>query len=66
MNDRMRRYLDEDLDLNDELEQERDRADRRPGKPLAQERRQQSKEWGRAHAKWHRERRKAGLVSNKP
>ena len=66
MNAQMRRYLDEDNDLSDETETERERSDRRPAKPLTQERRQQSKEWGRAHAKWHRERRKAGLVSNKP
>lgn len=65
MNDRMRHYLDDDWEPTEQPDQ-RVRSERRPDKPIAKERRQQGKEWGRAHAKWHRERKKAGLAGNKP
>lgn len=65
MNDQMRRYLDDEWDEQPEPA-ERDRSDKRPTKPLTQERRQQAKEWGRAHAKYHRQLKKAGLKHEKP
>ena len=67
MNDRMRRYLDEDWDQTGEQEEpDRERDDKKTTNAVKQDRRQQGKEWGRAHAKYHRERKKAGLTSGKP
>ena len=65
MNDRMRRYLDEDRDETGEPE-EREREDRKSTNAVKQQRRQASKEWGRAIAKYHRDRKKHGLTNDKP
>ncbi len=65
MNDRMRRYLDEDWDETGEPE-EREREERKSTNVVKQQRRQESKEWGRAIAKYHRDRKKNGLTSGKP
>ena len=66
MNDRMRRYLDEEWDETLELEvEERERESKQP-KPLAQDRRQKQKEWGRAISKYHKDMKKHGLRNDKP
>ncbi len=65
MNDQMRRFLDEDWEEKGEPE-ERERDERKSTNAVKQQRRQQSKEWGRAAAKFYRERKKQGLTSNKP
>ncbi len=65
MNDRMRRYLDEDWDEQAET-RTRERDDDKAQKPLAFDRRQRDKAWGKAMAKYHRTQRKLGNVKGKP
>lgn len=64
MNAQMRRYLDEDWD--EEVEVEAPKRDRKPPNPIAQSRRQASKEFGRAMAKFHRSRDKERGKQGKP
>ena len=65
MNANMRRYLEEDWD--DELYAAKQDQSRKPPKnELAQSRRQASKEWGKAIAKFHRSREKAEGQYRKP
>ena len=60
MNDRTRRYLSEDWDETAVEPGEAKREDKPAKKPLAQDRRQREKEWGRAIAKMHKQKRKHG------
>ncbi len=65
MNDTMRRWMDED-DADEIAEQPAQREEPASKRPPNLDRRQKEKEWGRAIAKQHRERRKSGLVRDKP
>ena len=57
MDNQTRRYLSEDWDDLRELALEK-REEKRPPKPQAVDRRQAEKAWGKAHAKYWRERHK--------
>lgn len=62
MNDRMRRYLDEDWDeeLEGETEQKQEPRDRKPINPVAFDRQQRQKQWGKAHSSYWRAVKKMG------
>ncbi|HSH77019.1 MAG TPA: hypothetical protein VLA19_00630 [Herpetosiphonaceae bacterium] len=67
MNDQMRRYLAENWDETPEIETEHhQREEKKSTKPLAQERRQKQKEWGRAISRYHKDMKKHGLRNDKP
>ena len=65
MNDRMRRYMEEDWE-DDEEERKPEQRDKKPVNPVAFDRQQRDKQWGKAHTSFWRAVKKQGGKNGKP